>query len=103
MKISLITVTYNSAETLTDTIISVLAQTYKNIEIFVVDDNNPETEARIETEKIMNEYVNGKNVTYLKHNFNKNGSAARNTGWKHSSGKYITCLLYTSPSPRDTR
>lgn len=40
----------------------------------------------------MNEYVNGKNVTYLKHNFNKNGSAARNTGWKHSSGKYITFL-----------
>ena len=31
MKISLITVTYNSAETLTDTIISVLAQTYKRI------------------------------------------------------------------------
>ena len=42
------------------------------------------------TEKF--KYVNGKNVTYLKHNFNKNGSAARNTGWKHSSGKYITFL-----------
>ena len=37
MKISLITVTYNSAETLTDTIISVLAQTYKNIEYIIVD------------------------------------------------------------------
>lgn len=37
MKISLITVTYNSASTLRDTIQSVLAQTYKNIEYIVVD------------------------------------------------------------------
>lgn len=37
MKISLITVTYNSDKTLRDTINSVLAQTYKNIEYIVVD------------------------------------------------------------------
>lgn len=90
--VSVIIPTYNRPTYLRRCLESVLNQTYKNIEIFVVDDNNPETEARIETEKIMNEYVNGKNVTYLKHNFNKNGSAARNTGWKHSSGKYITFL-----------
>lgn len=90
--VSVIIPTYSRPTYLRRCLESVLNQTYKNIEIFVVDDNNPETEARIETEKIMNEYVNRKNVTYLKHNFNKNGSAARNTGWKHSSGKYITFL-----------
>lgn len=37
MKISLITITYNSAETLTDTIQSVLNQTYTNIEYIIVD------------------------------------------------------------------
>lgn len=37
MKISLITVTYNSGTTLRDTILSVLAQTYKNVEYIVVD------------------------------------------------------------------
>lgn len=37
MKISLITVTYNSGTTLRDTIQSVLAQTYKNVEYIVVD------------------------------------------------------------------
>ena len=37
MKISIVTVTYNSASTLRDTIESVLAQTYKNIEYIVVD------------------------------------------------------------------
>lgn len=37
MKFSLITVTYNSAQTLGDTIISVLSQTYQNIEYIIVD------------------------------------------------------------------
>lgn len=37
MKISLITITYNSAETLADTIQSVLKQTYQNFEYIIVD------------------------------------------------------------------
>ena len=37
MKISLITVTYNSAKTLADTLESVLAQTYENVEYLIVD------------------------------------------------------------------
>lgn len=37
MKVSIITVTYNSAKTLTDTIQSVLGQTYTDIEYIIVD------------------------------------------------------------------
>ena len=37
MKISLITVTYNSAKTLADTLESVLAQTYENVEYLIID------------------------------------------------------------------
>lgn len=37
MKISLITVTYNSADTLSDTIQSVLSQSYKDIEYIIID------------------------------------------------------------------
>ena len=37
MKVSIITATYNSAATLTDTFESVLGQTYKDIEYIVVD------------------------------------------------------------------
>lgn len=40
MKISLITVTYNSAGTLADTLESVLAQTYKNVEYLIIDGNS---------------------------------------------------------------
>lgn len=37
MKFSLVTVTYNSAQTLRDTIISVLSQTYQDLEYIIVD------------------------------------------------------------------
>lgn len=37
MKFTIVTVTYNSALTLSDTIISVLSQTYQNIEYIIVD------------------------------------------------------------------
>ncbi|MFM1772622.1 MAG: hypothetical protein RLZZ71_1764 [Bacteroidota bacterium] len=40
MKVSLITVSYNSAKTIVDTIHSVLNQTYENIEYIVVDGNS---------------------------------------------------------------
>ncbi len=90
--VSVIIPTYNRPKYLKRCIDSVLNQTYKNIEIFVVDDNNPNTDARIETEKLMFEYASFSNVIYLKHAQNKNGSAARNTGWREASGVYITYL-----------
>lgn len=37
MKVSLITITYNSASTLEDTIHSVVNQSYKDIEYIIVD------------------------------------------------------------------
>ncbi len=37
MKISLITVTYNSSRTLRDTIVSVFSKTYQDIEYIIID------------------------------------------------------------------
>lgn len=71
---------------------SVLNQSYSNIEIFVVDDNNPDTEARKETEKTMSLFADNPKVFYLQHEKNRNGSAARNTGWNAAKGIYITFL-----------
>lgn len=90
--VSVVIPTYNRPVYLKRCIESVLSQTYKDLEIFVVDDNDPQTEARKETEKVMFEYAGVDNICYLCHEQNKNGSAARNTGWKHSKGKYITFL-----------
>ena len=90
--VSVVIPTYNRPVFLKRCIDSVLNQTYRNIEIIVVDDNNPRTEARKETEQVMQAYAGMDNITYLRHDYNRNGSAARNTGWRHSHGKYITFI-----------
>lgn len=90
--VSVIIPTYKSRGGLKKSIDSVLSQTYSNIEVIVIDDNNPGTEERIKTEDLMNEYSLNSQVTYLKHEYNKNGAAARNTGIFYSSGDYIAFL-----------
>lgn len=90
--VSVIIPTYKSNTTLKAAIESVLNQTYDNIEIIVVDDNDPKTKYRETTEICMKEYANNSKVVYIKHEKNKNGAAARNTGFKISKGDYI-CFL----------
>ncbi|NYI50808.1 glycosyltransferase family 2 protein [Macellibacteroides fermentans] len=90
--VSVIIPTYKRPDMIFRAVNSVLKQTYDNIEIFVVDDNNPKFPEREATEEVMSQFKNNHNVIYLKHDKNRNGSAARNTGWRISSGKYITFL-----------
>ena len=90
--VSIIIPTYNATENLIRAIESALRQTYTNIEIIVVDDNNPDSHGRELTEKMMKNYSNVPNVFYYQHDKNKNGSAARNTGLKFAKGDFI-CFL----------
>jgi glycosyltransferase involved in cell wall biosynthesis len=90
-KVSVIIPTYRRPEALKRAVCSVLTQTYKNLELIVVDDNNPGDEYRIETERVMSEF-NDARLKYLKHEMNRNGAAARNTGIRYSTGIYITFL-----------
>ncbi len=90
--VSIIIPTYNRPNMLERAIDSALAQTYEHIEIIVVDDNEPGTDARKDTELVMGKYEGLENIKYIKHAKNLNGSAARNTGIKNSSGKYIAFL-----------
>lgn len=91
-KVSIIIPTYKRPTTLRRAIDSVLNQTYSNIEVIVVDDNNEGDQYRAETEKLMFEYINNEKVKYIKHIKNMNGSVARNTGIKNSQGTYIGFL-----------
>lgn len=90
-KVSVIIPTFKRPKYLKRAIESVLNQTYKNIEIIVVDDNNKGDKYSRETETLMKKF-NDSRVNYIQHKVNKNGSAARNTGINNSSGKYITFL-----------
>lgn len=90
--VSVVIPTYKRPDTLVRAIDSVCSQSYDNIEIIVVDDNDPSSSFRKLTEKVMEQYVNNSQVKYIKHPFNKNGSAARNTGISASNGKYVAFL-----------
>lgn len=91
--VSVVIPSYKNRGGLINSIESVLSQDYKNIvEIIVVDDNNPDSEYRIATEKLMERYNSNKIIKYICHEHNKNGAAARNTGIKASCGDLIAFL-----------
>lgn len=87
--VSVIITTYKNEQFLSRAIESVLAQSYKNAEILVVDDNDPSSLSRRAAEDIMKNYPD---VIYLKHPCNKNGACARNTGIARATGEYIAFL-----------
>ena len=90
--VSVIIPTYKRSSCLLRAINSVLNQTYKKIEIIVVDDNNEDSLYRTENEKKLEKYVNKNKIIYLKHKKNLNGANARNTAIKKATGEYITFL-----------
>lgn len=90
--VSVVIPTFGRARHLADAIDSVLAQTYKNIEIVVVDDNPPNSIDRIETKLLLERYSANDAFIYTTHEENKGGAAARNTGVRMSAGELITFL-----------
>lgn len=87
--VSVIITTYHGCDTIARAIESVIKQTYKNIEIIVVDDNGLGSDDQIMTQKIVERYSG---VVYIPHKVNINGSAARNTGIKAARGYFIELL-----------
>lgn len=91
-KVDVIIPTYKRPTFLARAVNSVLSQTYKEINVVVVDDNTEGDEFRKETEKLMARFSGNDKVIYLKHEKNKNGAAARNTGIKYSTAEFIAFL-----------
>ncbi|MBL8191560.1 MAG: glycosyltransferase [Acidobacteria bacterium] len=83
-KVSVIIPAFNSAPFIAETIQSVLAQTYDNLEIIVVDDGSTDT-----TLDVLNEF--GDQITVLTKP-NGGPASARNLAIRHASGKYIAFL-----------
>jgi len=84
--VSVIMPTYNGEKTIQRAIKSVLNQSYKNLEVIVVDDCSQDN-----TVMVVNS-IKDRRIKLIRHNENRNGSAARNTGIKESRGKYIAFL-----------
>ncbi len=90
--VSIIIPTYNRAATLKRAVDSCLTQTYANIEVIVVDDNAPNSDARCSTEAIMCGYEYEPRVRYILRDKNGGGALARNTGIFEARGHFITFL-----------
>jgi glycosyltransferase involved in cell wall biosynthesis len=87
-KVSVIIPTYNRAKSIGKTIDSVLNQTHKDLEIIIVDDNSSDN-----TKNVINSYLKSdSHIKYIRHSDNKGAPAARNTGIRNSTGKYIALL-----------
>ena len=85
--ISVIIPVYNTEKYLEMCIESVLSQTYKNIEIILIDDGSNDKSPEI-CDKYADEYTNIK----VCHKKNEGVSVARNTGIEMASGEYLMFL-----------
>lgn len=89
--LSIIIPTYKRSNNICRAIDSILKQK-GSYEIIVVDDNGAGTVYQKETQKKLDKYFKLSNFSYIIHEINKNGAAARNTGINFSKGEYVTFL-----------
>ncbi len=86
--ISVLLPAYNVEKYIGNCIESVINQTYKNIEIIIVDDCSPDNSG-----KIAEDYAKkDSRIIVIHHVKNKGLSATRNTGLENSHGEYITFI-----------
>lgn len=90
--VSVIITTCKGNEKLVRAIRSVLNQTYKYLEIIVVDDNGKGTENQLYTESVLASFLEKNQIKYIVHDVNKNGAIARNTGASAARGTFLAFL-----------
>ncbi len=84
--VSVIVPTYNRPDTLKTTLDSIAFQTYKNVEVILVND------AGEDVSDIVKSYHDRISVNYILHSRNKGLAASRNAGISAAKGKYIAYL-----------
>jgi len=93
--VSVIIPVFNRESTITRAIASVQRQTYKNIQILVIDDGS--SDATVDVVRRLTE--RDQRVTLLRHSSNQGRSAARNTGVRVASGELVA--FCGPPASRD--
>jgi len=83
-RVSIVLPTYNGAKYIRKSVDSCLNQTYKNIELIIVDDASID-----ETRDIIKSYKDNR-IKYIKNEENLGLSKSLNKGFSQSSGEYLT-------------
>lgn len=87
--VSIIVPVYNAEDTLHIAIDSILAQTYQNIELVIVDDCSKDNTLNKLYKYKDGEINNNFSIKIISHETNKGVASARNTGLENASGEYI--------------
>jgi len=91
-KVSIIIPVYNVEPYIEQCIKSVLGQTYRQLEVILVDDCSPDHSMDIADKCIRTSASNDLEFKCLKHENNRDVSAARNTGIKAATGEFLFFL-----------
>lgn len=92
-KVSVIIATYRREQQLEEAIDSILRQTYKNLEIIVVDDNgDPEWNDKVAKVIEKKQKAQVIPILYLKNETNLGSAKNRNKGIRAATGEYVTFL-----------
>lgn len=85
--VSIIIPVFNGEKYIGDTIRSVLAQSYKQIEVIVVNDNSTDN-----TDKIVQEIAESHPIRLIRNGANKGAADSRNIGYKNAKGQFVKFL-----------
>jgi glycosyltransferase involved in cell wall biosynthesis len=82
--VSVVTATYNMGNYLPETVGSVLAQTYQNYELIVVDDGSQDN-----TPEVMEQFSDNPKIRYVRLDSNRGQTVAKNRGLAEAKGRFI--------------
>lgn len=91
-RVSIVLPTYMRAEMLDQAIATVLAQTFEDWELFIVDDNGVGSPEQRKTAEIASHHTSDPRITYVPHARNLGGGAARNTGIRLARGDFVAFI-----------
>ncbi len=85
--VSIIMPSWNTARFISESIQSVLAQTYKNWELLIVDDHSTDN-----TDEIVQPFLFDERIKYFKNEKNSGAAVSRNKALREAKGKWIAFL-----------
>lgn len=85
--VSIIMPSYNTARFIEETIDSVIAQTYTNWELIIVDDCSTDN-----TDDVVSKYLEDSRIRYIKNESNSGAAVSRNRALREAKGKWIAFL-----------